>query len=35
LIVPSARADGSNVVIFIDELAAGAAFDRVSREEIS
>lgn len=34
LIVPSARADGANVVIFIDELAADADFDRVSVEQI-
>lgn len=34
LIVPSARADGSNVVIFVNELAADALFERVGREEI-
>jgi RES domain-containing protein len=35
LIVPSARADGSNVVIFVNELAADAAFDRVSVEQVT
>lgn len=34
IIVPSARADGANIVIFVNELAADAAFDRVSMEEI-
>ena len=34
LIVPSARADGSNVVIFVNELAADAAFERVHVEQI-
>lgn len=34
LIVPSARADGTNVVIFVNELAADAVFERVSSEEI-
>jgi RES domain-containing protein len=34
LIVPSARAMGANVVIFVDELAADAVFDRVSVEQI-
>lgn len=34
LIVPSARSEGSNVVIFINELAADALFERVSQEEI-
>lgn len=35
LIVPSARADGSNVVIFVNELAAEAAFERVGVEQIA
>lgn len=35
LIVPSARADGTNVVIFVNELAADAAFDRVDVEQIT
>lgn len=35
LIVPSARADGSNVVIFVNELAADAVFERLSSEEIT
>lgn len=34
LIVPSARADGRNVVIFVNELAADALFERVGREEL-
>jgi RES domain-containing protein len=34
LIVPSARADGSNVVIFVNELAADATFERVGVEQI-
>lgn len=34
LVVPSARADGTNVVIFVNELAADAVFERVSCEEI-
>lgn len=34
LIVPSARADGSNVVIFVNELAADATFERVSVDQI-
>lgn len=34
LIVPSARADGANVVIFVDELAADAVFERVGVEQI-
>jgi RES domain-containing protein len=34
LIVPSARADGINVVIFVNELAADAAFERVEVEQI-
>ena len=34
LIVPSARADGANVVIFVNELAAEARFERVTREEV-
>jgi RES domain-containing protein len=34
LIVPSARADGSNVVIFVNELAAEALFERVTVEEV-
>ena len=35
IIVPSARADGSNVVLFVNELAADAVFERLSREEIT
>ena len=35
LIVPSARADGANVVIFVNELAADAAFERVGVEQIA
>jgi RES domain-containing protein len=35
LIVPSARADGRNIVIFVNELAADAVFERVRTEEIS
>jgi hypothetical protein len=35
IIVPSARADGSNVVIFVNELAADAVFERVSTNEIT
>lgn len=35
LIVPSARADGTNIVIFVNELAADAAFDRVDVEQIT
>lgn len=35
LIVPSARADGGNVVIFVNELAADAGFDRVSVEQLT
>lgn len=34
LIVPSARADGANMVIFVNELAADAALERVSVEEL-
>lgn len=34
LIVPSVRADGTNVVIFVNELAADAAFERVEVEQI-
>ena len=34
LIVPSARADGSNVVIFVNELAADAAFERIDVHQI-
>ena len=34
LIVPSARADGSNLVIFVNELAADATFERVTVEQI-
>jgi RES domain-containing protein len=34
LIVPSARAEGTNVVIFVDELAADAVFERVDVEQI-
>lgn len=35
LIVPSARAEGSNLVIFVNELAADAIFERVSVEQIA
>lgn len=35
IIVPSARADGSNVVIFVNELAADAVFERVGSSEIA
>ncbi|HET7475201.1 MAG TPA: RES family NAD+ phosphorylase [Dermatophilaceae bacterium] len=35
LIVPSARADGSNVVIFLNELASDALFERVSHEQLA
>lgn len=35
LIVPSARADGTNVVIFVNELAADAVFDRIDVEQIA
>ena len=35
LIVPSARADGSNIVIFVNELAADAVFERLNSEEIT
>lgn len=35
ILVPSARADGSNVVIFVNELAADALFERVSVEQIA
>jgi hypothetical protein len=35
IIVPSARAEGSNVVIFVNELAADAMFERVSSSEIT
>jgi len=34
LIVPSARADGSNIVIFVDELASDALFERVDKKPI-
>jgi RES domain-containing protein len=34
LIVPSARADGTNLVIFVNELAADATFERVTIEQI-
>lgn len=34
LIVPSARADGANIVIFVNELAADAIFERVGVEQI-
>ncbi|MCL8026896.1 hypothetical protein [Nocardioides bruguierae] len=34
IIVPSARADGTNVVIIVNELAADAAFGRVEVEQI-
>jgi hypothetical protein len=35
IIVPSARADGSNIVKFVNELAADAIFERISRREIA
>jgi len=35
LIVPSARSDGTNVVIFVNELAADAVFERIRSEEIT
>ncbi len=35
IIVPSARIAGANIVIFVNELAADAAFERVSTEEIT
>jgi len=34
MVVPSARADGTNVVIFVNELAADAAFERVDVEQL-
>lgn len=34
LIVPSARADGSNIVIFVNELGAEAVFERLGVEEV-
>lgn len=35
LIVPSARADGTNIVLLVNELAADAAFERVGTEQIA
>ena len=35
LIVPSARADGANMVIFVNELAADAVLERVNVEELA
>jgi RES domain-containing protein len=35
LIVPSARATGANLVIFVDQLAPDATFERVNREQIA
>lgn len=35
LIVPSARADGSNVVVFVDELSADSVFETISSEQIA
>lgn len=35
LIVPSARAEGSNVVIFVNELPSDALFERVSKEQVA
>lgn len=35
LIVPSARADGANVVIFVNELASDATFERVSVDQLA
>lgn len=35
LIVPSTRADGTNIVIFVNELAADAIFERVGVEQIA
>jgi len=34
IIVPSCRADGANVVIFVNELAADAAFERLDVEPV-
>jgi hypothetical protein len=34
IIVPSARANGSNVVIFVNEPAADAMFERVSSYQL-
>ena len=34
LIVPSARANGSNIVIFVNELPAEATFERIDVEQI-
>jgi hypothetical protein len=35
LIVPSVRADGANIVIFVNEVAADAVFERVNVEQIA
>lgn len=35
LVVPSARADGTNIVILVNELAADAVFERVGVEPIA
>lgn len=35
IIVPSARAEGANMVIFVNELAADAVFERVDQEEVN
>lgn len=35
IVVPSARRDGSNVIIFVNAPAAEAVFERINREEIS
>ena len=34
LLVPSARADGSNIVILVDALAAETHFERVAENEL-
>jgi hypothetical protein len=34
LLVPSARADGGNIVILVDSLAADSVFDRIIETEI-
>jgi RES domain-containing protein len=35
IVVPSARKDGSNIVIFVNERAADGVFEHISRDEIS
>jgi RES domain-containing protein len=34
LLVPSARADGGNIVILVDSLAADSVFDRIAETEV-